>query len=148
MPTKIANWFKGFIPEKVRKYFGIEIDNMTPAPMDAYQTMAKSILTGNFANGRKTKEGVGGELNKLTGKPWTWADMDRMEAKYGKNWRTDNMAIYDYEQASNRLKQQQREVRPGMVTPNVVTYNGVTYTYRTNTSGFGEYLQEVFAEAY
>ena len=147
MPTKVANWFKGFIPEKVRKYFGIEIDNMTPAPMDAYKTMAKSILTGNFADGRKTKEGVGGELNKLTGKPWTWADMDRMEEKYGKNWKTDNMAIYDYEQASNRLKQQQRENVRGVSSSNV-TYNGVTYTYRTNNSGFSEYLQEVFAEAY
>ena len=141
--TKVANWFKGFIPEKIRKYFGIELDSDdTPIP-NASDALVKSIMIG-----QATQSGIykGGELNALTGKHWTREDVQRMQKAYGDDWTTNLNAIHDYNAAATQLNRQQGENVRGATMPNIVNYNGVTYSYRATVSGWSEYLQEVIVD--
>jgi|TARA_R110000822_G_scaffold191025_1_gene329708 hypothetical protein len=139
MPRRIGNWFKGMIPEKVRKFFGIEFNE--------YDVKGQGLESNNISDAAK-KYYTSGEYRKRnniakgTKLPGLQDQLD------GQMMNADNIQKLRNLEALETRTQRQLDISNGAIDPTTSRSYGhvANITYQYKDEGYGDYLRHARLE--
>ena len=147
MPGRIVNWFKGMIPEKVRKFFGIELTGgLDPvAPLEKY-TMPASVPNAYRESMRSGSSLAAAQWRAM--KPYEQA-ADVREYKQGFQKMMDDRNLEAY----NLRVQRQLDIANGAIDPqtlrpfgHVANTNNNIQVINYESGKYGNLLTNAFSE--
>ena len=139
MPRRIGNWFKGMIPEKVRKFFGIEFSEYDAKGM-GLETSYLSDATKDYYSSVEYKKRMGINLTDKT--PGLQPRLDEQSALALDIQNSRNQQAYEFR------TQRQLDIANGAIDPMTQRpYGHVTnVNFHYKDAAYGDYVREARME--